>query len=124
MKKEIQLLHLDKVQEILALCAEYQNKSCGTAFFEIIGHVGTFSVDLHPDGWMRRQSPKISISGSLKRDNKRSVKEIDDAISKLRSIIDNTKPFEDRIKDIEEAKMAYKKEQLEELAKELNVKIV
>lgn len=119
MKQSLELKNLDLVKELLGLVFEYQNKGGGDAFFDVSGHTGTYGLRLCKGVWDKDGDHELYIIQHRIEDN-----DLLDKIEKVKKIISNIKPFEERMKDMEEKELSDKKEQLEKLAKELNVKIV
>lgn len=118
-----ELLHLDKAQELLALCFEYQNKGLGHAFFNVYGHCEQLDVKIHDGAWSMENKPVYTFEVYIRKGQDCGAK-LNKAISDIRSLINNAKLFEERQKEIEAANIAAKRKQLEGLSKELNVKIV
>lgn len=118
MENQEKLTLLDKVQEVIELAFEYQNKGIGTAMVSFYGHIKNVDVRLYDGGWNELTKP---TAVSFYTDDKDDANE---AINKLKSIIANAPTKEEAERIRKEKELADKKAQLERLAKELNVKIV
>lgn len=62
MENQEKLTLLDKVQEIIKLAYEYQNKGIGTANIRFNGHVSNIDIDLHHGGWKSGYSAEMNLS--------------------------------------------------------------
>lgn len=119
MEKSLELKNLDLVRELVGLVFEYQNKGGGDAFFDISGHTQTYHLRLYDGLWSMGGSKTLEKTA-----HPLSEADLKDSISKIEKLISNIKPFDQQVKEAKEKELSDKKEQLEKLAKELNVKIV
>lgn len=123
MENQEKLTLLDNVQEIIALAYEYQNKGIGTANIRFNGHVSNIDIDLHHGGWKAGYSAEKNLSFCIG-ENDGGLERSNEVIAELKYIIENAPTREEAERIRKEKELSDKKQQLEKLAKELNVKII
>lgn len=123
MENQEKLTLLDKVQEVMKLAFEYQNKRIGACNIRFNGHVSNVDIDLHHGGWKSGYSAEKNLSFYIHEyDN--GEYDADRVIQEMKDIISNAPTKEEAERIRKEKELDDKKAQLAKLAEELNVKIV